>query len=151
MGVPFKSWDSIICCISRMNECWFFACSYIMASGKLKVTLGICIWSDIIWSNYLNFFGNLSIFWSILPAPRIGLKSPDFFKKKKKKIALQENISYYEILFYFMFLTLSFQFSQNNKHKITKETCNSFRCLPLKYFSLFIYNNCITLHLTWLV
>ena len=69
-------------------------------------------------------------------------------KTKNKKIALQENISYYEILFYFMFLSLTFQFSQNNKHKITKETCNSFRCLPLKYFSLFIYNNCITLHLT---
>ena len=39
---PFKSRDSIICCISRMNE-WIeliFACSC-MASGKLKATLGM--------------------------------------------------------------------------------------------------------------
>ena len=36
-------------------------------------------------------------------------------------------------------------------NKITKETCASFWRLPLKYFSLFIYNNCITLRLAWLV
>ena len=84
MGVPFKSWDSIICCISRMNECWFFACSY-MASGKLKVTLGICIWSVIIWSNYLDFFLESPNFLIYPPGFPNWIKISWIFKKKKKK------------------------------------------------------------------
>ena len=58
---PFQSQDSMICCISIMNELsWFFACSY-MLSRKLKVTLGMHImvkngiWSWSSWNSKISF------------------------------------------------------------------------------------------------
>ena len=58
---PFQSQDSMICCISIMNELsWFFACSY-MLSRKLKFTLGMHImvkngiWSWSSWNSKISF------------------------------------------------------------------------------------------------
>ena len=58
MGIAFRSFDSMICCISRMNDeiSWFFACSHTVK--KVKVYFG-CTWSkydcDILGLGNLKF------------------------------------------------------------------------------------------------
>ena len=91
-----------------------------------------------------RFFQNSPYFQSILLASQIGLKSSKFFRKWKTN-SHKKKIFCITKYYLFMFLSLSFKLTHFKKQE------TSFRCLPLKYFSLFIYNNCVTLHLAWLV
>ena len=87
------------------------------------------------------------------PGLSIRIKISRIFQKKKRKINSHNKkifciTKYCSIVCSFLYLLNSFEITnrQNNKRDV--------RLLwrhPLKYFSLFIYNNCITLHLAWLV